>query len=221
MIPLRDENPTRSLSFMTVILILINSIIYIYELSLGNLLEIVTQQFAIIPYNFINYFDYSQFLTLFTAMFLHGDLLHLLGNMLYLWVFGNNVEDVLGHFKFLLFYLLCGIFSSIVHILINPQSTIPTLGASGAISGVLGAYFILFPHARIIALFPWFYYFRIVKVSAFYFLGFWIFIQILSGLFSLGIRYSLKGGIAWFAHIGGFFGGVLFLPLFIRFRKRY
>jgi len=219
MIPLRDENPTQTFSYMTVFLIVLNFLVFFYEVYLGGLLEVAIRPYTLIPYNFINYFGFDQLITLITCMFFHGSLFHLLGNMLYLWIFGNNVEDVLGHFRFLLYYLLCGIFASLVHIFTNPSSTIPTIGASGAISGVLGAYFVLFPQARIVTLVPIFYFIRIIRIPAFYFLGLWVFFQIISGLLSLGS--SFEEGIAWFAHVGGFFAGVLLLPIFCGFRRRY
>lgn len=214
MIPLRDENPTRSLSFITVALIGVNSAIFIYELSLGNALETTLRHLAVIPNDFIKYINPFQLFTLFSSMFFHGSLLHLAGNMLYLWIFGNNIEDILGHFRFLIYYLLCGITASLIHILIQPSSSLPTIGASGAISGILGAYLILFPKARIIALIPVFL-FRLIKIPAFIFIGLWIVIQILSGISDYSLKgASLEGGIAWFSHIGGFFAGIILLPLF-------
>ncbi|MCM8765997.1 MAG: rhomboid family intramembrane serine protease [Candidatus Omnitrophica bacterium] len=220
MIPLRDENPTQSFSFITFSLIVINSFIFFYGIFLAERLAITLLSFTLIPYNFVNYFDFSQFTTLFTSQFLHGNLLHLLGNMLYLWIFGNNIEDVLGHLRFLFFYLLCGVFSSLVHIFTHPQSTIPTLGASGAISGVLGAYFLLFPRAKILALLPFFPFFRMVKIPAFFFLGIWAFWQFLLAISSPGGETVLDEGVAWFAHLGGFLAGILLLPFFSRGRRR-
>ncbi|MCM8778810.1 MAG: rhomboid family intramembrane serine protease [Candidatus Omnitrophica bacterium] len=220
MIPLRDENPTQSFSFMTIALIILNASIFFYEISLGNLLEITLLRYTVVPYNFINYFDFSQLSTLITSQFLHGNLFHLLGNMLYLWIFGNNIEDLLGHLRFLLFYLLCGISASLAHIFTHSQSTIPTLGASGAISGILGAYFVLFPRAKILTLIPFFYFLRIVKVPAFFFLGLWAFWQFLSAVSTPGVEGGFTEGIAWFAHLGGFLAGILLLPFFLRRRRR-
>jgi len=221
MIPLRDENPTRTFSFVTVALIILNSIIFFYELSLGNLLETAIRRFTIIPHDFINYLNLSQFFSLISSMFLHGSFLHLAGNMFYLWIFGNNIEDALGHLKFLTYYLLCGISASLVHILTQPHSILPTIGASGAIAGILGAYFILFPRAKILTLLPFFYFFRIVRVPAFFFLGLWIVLQAFFGLTASAIGgVPGEGGIAWLAHIGGFLAGILFLPLFYRRNKR-
>jgi membrane associated rhomboid family serine protease len=221
MIPLRDENPTQTFSFITVALIILNSVIFIYELSLGSFLDTVIRRFTIIPYDFVNHLNFSQLFSLISSMFLHGGFLHLAGNMLYLWIFGNNIEDVLGHFKFLIYYLVCGILASLVHIFTNPQSTLPTIGASGAVSGMLGAYFILFPRAKVLTLMPLFYFYRIVRIPAFFFLGFWILFQFMFGMTvsSMG-EISKEGGVAWFAHIGGFFAGILFLPIFYRRRKR-
>ncbi len=220
MIPLRDENPTRSFSFITIFLIVLNSIFFLYELSLGSFLEYAIRRYAVIPYDFVNFLNLKQFFTLLSSMFLHGGLLHLGGNMLYLWIFGNNIEDVLGHYKFLIFYLLCGISASLVHIFTNPHSMLPTIGASGAVSGMLGAYFVLFPQAKVLTLLPVFYFVRIVKVPAFFFLGFWILFQFLSGIAAPGGEgVSGEGGVAWFAHIGGFLAGILLLPIFYRRKK--
>lgn len=220
MIPLKDENPTESFPFISIFLIILNSLVFLYEIYLGDLLELKIRHLTIIPQDFINNFGPVQLSTLITSLFLHGSIIHLIGNMLYLWIFGNNVEDYLGHFKFLVFYLFCGVFASLTHIFLNPHSNIPTLGASGAVSGILGAYFILFPQARIITLVPFFYFIRVVRIPAFFFIGFWIAFQFFSGVLSSGANSDI-GGIAWFAHIGGFFSGILLLPLFYRRRRRW
>ncbi len=152
-------------------------------------------------------------LTLFTCLFFHGSLWHLLGNMLFLWVFGNNIEDAAGHLKFLLFYLLCGAVSSLAHMAVNTSSLIPTVGASGAISGVMGAYMILFPLVRVVTIIPIFYFLWYpIELPAFLYLGYWLLLQILLGLPSLTM--SGLGGVAWFAHIGGFFAGAFLIALF-------
>ncbi len=222
MIPLRDENPTRNFPFITIFLIFINSFAFIYELFSRGVLEKIIRKFSVIPYDFINSFNLAQFISLFSSIFLHGDLLHLAGNMLYLWIFGNNIEDKLGHFKFLVFYLSCGVIASLTHILIQSRSAIPTIGASGAISGVLGAYLVFFPKAKILTLVPFFYFLRVIKVPAFFFLGLWIAFQLLSGIGGAIIRDTTVGrGTAWWGHIGGFFAGIILLPLFyLRTRTR-
>jgi membrane associated rhomboid family serine protease len=155
--------------------------------------------------------------TLLTSLFLHGGWLHVGGNMLYLWIFGDNVEDRLGRIRFLVFYLLCGVAASGVHILANPHSTVPTIGASGAIAGVLGAYLLLYPGARVLTLIPLGFYLQVVQLPAFFFLGFWFLIQFISGAASLAARGGGAGGIAWWAHIGGFAAGII---LQFVFRKR-
>lgn len=156
--------------------------------------------------------QFPVWLTMFTAMFLHGGWVHLLGNMLYLWIFGNNVEAAMGHIKFLLFYLASGVGAALLQLSVSARSTVPMIGASGAIAGVMGAYFILFPWARVLALVPFFFFFHFVEVPAFFFLGFWFIIQFFSGIVDL----ASLGGVAWFAHIGGFLTGALLVFLFKR-----
>jgi membrane associated rhomboid family serine protease len=146
-------------------------------------------------------------------MFLHGGLFHIAGNMLYLWIFGNNVEDTLGHFRFLGFYLLAGVGAAVAQVVMSPESRIPMVGASGAISGVLGAYLFLFPHATVLTLITFGFFIRFVHIPAVIVLGFWIVVQVLNGLISVG-RVSDEGGVAWFAHIGGFVAGIVLLFLF-------
>jgi membrane associated rhomboid family serine protease len=180
---------------------------------------------SVIPFRFLTVFgeEPSEFLTLFTAMFLHAGWLHVIGNLLYLYIFGDNVEDVLGHGRFLVFYLLCGLISFLVQILFHPQSMVPNIGASGAIAGVLGAYLILFPRARIITLLPLFVFFTVVEIPAYFFLGIWFLIQFLSGAAMIGRATATSGGVAWWAHIGGFVSGVLLLMVFAprgRLRRR-
>jgi len=153
-------------------------------------------------------------LTLLTCMFLHGSLWHVLANMLFLWVFGNNIEEAAGHTKFLLFYVLCGVCGSFAQLGVNRESLVPMIGASGAISGVMGAYMVLYPHARIVTIIPVFYYLWYpIEIPAFLYLGYWIIIQIL-----LGILVTGQAGVAWFAHVGGFFAGLVLIFLF---RKRH
>ncbi len=218
MFPLRDENPAETFPFMTVGLIIINIAVFIYQLSLGT--EYSLRQFiytySLIPYEIthgVSLFPGIQkipYLTILTSMFLHGGFIHIIGNMWYLWIFGNNVEDTLGHFKFTLFYLLCGLGGTFGHILSGPNSQIPSLGASGAIAGVLGAYLILFPTARILTLVPLFYFIQIVRLPALLLIGFWFILQLFSGVAAITSPQQ-GGGIAWFAHIGGFLTGFLLI----------
>ncbi len=158
--------------------------------------------------------DPGELLTPLTAMFLHGGWGHLLGNMLYLYIFGNNVEDMLGRGRYLLFYLMCGVLSFFVQVVFQSASMVPNVGASGAIAGVLGAYFLLFPRARVLTLVPLFFFFPVVEIPAFFFLGIWFLIQFLSGAATIGRTSALMGGVAWWAHIGGFLTGMLLLKLF-------
>lgn len=171
---------------------------------------------AVIPYRFLLLFphDVSEITTLITAMFIHGGWLHILGNMLYLYIFGDNVEDILGHGRYLAFYLLCGVISFVAQIVFNARSMVPNIGASGAIAGVLGAYFLLFPRARIVTLIPFLLFFT-VEIPAYVFLGLWFLLQFLSGAASLGRTSALSGGVAWWAHVGGFVAGMVLLSLFI------
>ena len=202
---------------MTIAIIIINTLVFIYELTQGQHLEDKIMQFAVIPYNLIHTHSPRVLLTLVTSLFFHAGLAHLFGNMLYLWVFGNNIEDRLGHLKFVFFYLLCGVVATFGHLLTNANSKIPVLGASGAISGVLGAYLILYPRAKVLVLIPLFYIWRIAKVQALWFLVFWIVLQFLYAGTTSALTIGEEGqGVAWFAHIAGFFSGILFLRLFLR-----
>ncbi len=218
MIPLYDELPTKRFPFMTVMLILINIFVFIHELFLGPELEGFVRQFGLIPYEITHFVDipppslHPIFLTIFTSMFLHGSLFHIFGNMLYFWIFGNNVEDVMGPFRFLVFYFLCGISAAFTQVIFSPNSVVPMIGASGAISGVLAAYFILFPYAKVYTLFWFFIFIRIIPIPAFFLLGFWFLVQLISGISALGAQSS--GGVAWFAHIGGFIAGLILVNIF-------
>lgn len=209
MIPIRDTIPSRRVPFVTHALIVANGIAFLYQLSLGEELFPFVEKHAVVPARFVGvaFLSARELLTPVTAMFLHGGWMHLLGNMLYLHIFGDNVEDTLGHGRYLLFYLACGAASFVVQILFRPSSPVPNLGASGAIAGVLGAYFLLFPRARVLTLLPLF---VIVEIPAVVFLGFWFLLQFLSGAATLG-RASMSGGVAWWAHVGGFVAGMVFL----------
>jgi membrane associated rhomboid family serine protease len=218
-IPLRDENPTTITPVVTVALIVLNCLVYLYQVSLGPAEARFIASFAAVPAEWfqpgtaVGDPGVPPSLTVLTAMFLHGSLMHLGGNMLYLWIFGNNIEDVMGHGRFILFYVLCGVAAMFGHAFTAPESTVPMIGASGAISGVLGAYLLLFPQVRVLVLIPLGFFTRMVHVPAVVVLGFWIVMQIINGAFSWG---GLGGGVAWFAHIGGFAAGFALIKVFQR-----
>ncbi len=219
MIPIRDTVPSRSAPLATIALIAVNLLVFLHESALGPHLQSFVFHYGMIPRRFVLWTEYgggpldaARFAPLFTSMFWHGGWLHLLGNMLYLWVFGDNVEDQLGHLRFLLFYLLCGLAAAAAQIAFSPYSTVPTVGASGAIAGVLGAYLISFPRSRVVTMLippiPWF-----VQIPAMFFLPFWFLTQLLSGMVSLGQRAETLGGVAWWAHVGGFLAGLALVKL--------
>ena len=217
MIPLRDHNPSGTFPGVTVALILANVLVFFYEASLGPALQSFVAHYALIPAEVTGGFLYgtatfaSTAMPLLTSMFLHGGWLHLIGNMWFLWIFGDNVEDTLGFWRYILFYVACGVGAGATHLLVEPASTAPTLGASGAIAGVLGAYAILFPRARIVTLIPVFFYIQLVELPALIVLGMWFVLQLFNG--SLALASSVGGGIAWGAHIGGFLVGALLILL--------
>ena len=211
MIPLRDVIPSRTVPYITITIIGLNALAWLFELSLTHeeLTEFLTQ-FGVVP----AYFSWP---TLITSMFLHGSWSHVIGNMWYLWIFGDNVEDRGGHGRFIVFYLLCGIAAAFGQILIDPASELPTIGASGAIAGVMGAYFVLYPHSRVLTLIPWIF-LQIVEVPAIVLLGFWFLMQLFSaGTLAVTASTHGSGGVAFAAHVAGFVAGVggIFL-----FRKR-
>ncbi len=194
--------------------------VFLYQFALGPYRNhLLVMKMGIIPYEFTHAVDIPPYTThplilnLITAMFMHGGILHLLGNMLYLWIFGNNVEDAMGHVRFILFYVLTGILASATHIILMPNATLPMVGASGAISGVLGAYFILYPRAQVHTLVFLFFFITVIQVPAMVILGFWFVFQLLS-VFS-------KSNVAWFAHIGGFLSGMFLVRFFLRKRFRF
>jgi membrane associated rhomboid family serine protease len=222
MIPLRDRNPSHRIPIVNITIIAVNIVVFLYELSLGPELEQFFDRFGVVPYSFITALNsvdlgVSTFLPLFSSMFLHGGWLHLGGNMLYLWVFGDNVEDKLGHGRYIIFYLLTGIAASVAHIVIDPTSHVPTVGASGAISGILGAYLLMFPGARVVTLIPVFVFLQVAELPALIVLGMWFLLQFFNGLVSLGYETAGMGGVAWWAHIGGFVAGLLLVKPFRKF----
>jgi membrane associated rhomboid family serine protease len=222
-IPIRDLNQTRRTPVVTWTLIAANVLIFVASLSLGNEgAETVVMRFGVIPDVLVNGNWTSpraaggalgSWVTPFTSMFLHGGLLHLGSNMLFLHVFGDNVEDVLGRGRFLLFYLLCGLGAVAGQILVDPTSMVPMIGASGAISGILAGYVTLFPHARVVTLIPIFIFIHFMEVPAGIFIVLWFVLQLVQGYLSLGMIADGAGGVAWFAHIGGFLAGLVCIRL--------
>ena len=209
-LPLHDENPTRRFPAVTILLIALNAGVFLWTALAPQGLDVFVLRFGAIPYTLthgpIPGFPVERIPPLaavFASMFLHGGLLHLLGNMLYLWIFGNNVEDVLGPARFLVFYILGGAAAAATHIALHPSSTAPMIGASGAVAAVLGAYFLLFPRARVRTLLFLFVFVQVVYLPAAVLLGFWFLLQLVSA--------GLGGGVAWFAHIGGFIAGMLMI----------
>ena len=211
--PYKDDNPRILVPYVTYCIIGINVLVFLMQLNLG-LNDPLAEKAFIYNFGFIPA-DFS-LITIFTSMFLHGGLSHIMGNMWFLWVFGDNVEGVLGHVKYAVFYILCGLAATISQLLINPNSTIPMVGASGAIAGVLGMYMIRFPHARVHVFAFIIIFFTTFRVPAMFVLGFWFFNQLTNGLGSLG--FDTTGGVAWFAHIGGFITGIMLNQAFKHIR---
>ncbi len=209
MIPLSDENPTRNFPLMTLLAIGLNIWAYFTTFFDSTIPpEMVLNQYGLVPYNLVHS-PVTEYPLIYSSMFLHAGFWHLAGNMLYLWIFGNNIEDVLGKFRFILFYLVCGTIAALGHIATNTDSVIPMVGASGAVSGVLGAYLVLFPFARVKTLIFIVVFVTVIRIPALVLLGLWIGLQVMNGM-------AVSGGapgVAWFAHIGGFLAGmILILP---------
>ncbi|OQX87616.1 MAG: rhomboid family intramembrane serine protease [Candidatus Omnitrophica bacterium 4484_70.2] len=220
MIPLRDNIPHRRTPIVTFIILLANILVFFYEISLGRDLKFFIYNYGFVPSRvFFSVGVENKIFPLFTSIFLHAGFWHLAGNCLYLWIFADNVEDRLGHFNFLVFYIMCGVLANLTHLFFNWGSEVPAVGASGAIAGVLGAYFLMFPRARVLTLIPFFFFWQMVEIPAFFFLGFWFLYQFLLGIGSLG--FSSATGIAFWAHIGGFIAGIFLLSLFIKRRGYY
>jgi Uncharacterized membrane protein (homolog of Drosophila rhomboid) len=207
MIPLRDTIPSRTTPIVTILIIVTNVMVFLYMLSLDpySQNEFVAQ-YAVIP-------AHLHLSALITMMFLHGGWMHIIGNMWFLWVYGDNVEDVLGHGRYLVFYLLCGIFAACTQYAISPDSRVPTLGASGAIAGVMGAYLIKFPHSRILTLIPIIVFWTTIEIPAVIILVYWFILQFFMGVGSIGYSQAGQGGVAFFAHIGGFVAGMILVSI--------
>jgi membrane associated rhomboid family serine protease len=210
MIPLRDVIPSRTTPFVTVTIIVLNAVAFCFELLLGPAADNLLFAYGLVPARF-------SFVALLTSMFLHGGFLHFGGNMLYLWIFGDNVEDRMGHGRFLAFYLLCGSAAAIAQTIMQPDSLVPMVGASGAIAGVMGAYFVLYPRSKIVTLLPIFFFIQLVELPAIFFLGVWFLMQFVSGLGSVvASAANPGGGVAFWAHVAGFATGVVGVLLFKR-----
>jgi len=227
MIPLRDTIPSRREPLATILLIIVNVMVFIGQSLMSDVkfAEFI-YEFGFIPEEFLKslarfgFFQASTYVPLFSSMFLHGNWAHLISNMWVLWLFGDNVEDAMGSIRFLIFYILCGLVAGFTHFLFNPTSNVPTVGASGAIAGVMGAYFILFPHARIVTLIPTFFFLPMfIHVPAFIYLILWFISQLYSGVVQW-VGGASVGGIAWWAHISGFLAGVFIHKAFLA-RRRY
>ena len=209
MIPLRDVIPSRTTPYVTIAIIAVNALAFMLELSAPDIQDFVFA-YGLIPAEF-------SWVTLFTSMFLHGGWLHIIGNMWFLWIFGDNVEDRMGHGRFVVFYLLCGIAAALAQTMMAPGSEIPMVGASGAIAGVMGAYFVLYPRSRIVTLVPLFVFMQIMEVPAILFLGIWFLMQFISGVGTVTTLAAREaGGVAFWAHVAGFVTGVAAVLVFRR-----
>jgi membrane associated rhomboid family serine protease len=214
MIPLRDSQRSNSTPVITIGLIVVNVLAFLYQTSLDRFsLNHVIMEYGVVP-------SRLQLTSLATSMFLHGGWMHLIGNMWFLWIYGDNVEDILGHAKYLIFYLACGVTAALAHVALNGDSRVPTIGASGAIAGVMGAYMVKFPRARIITLIFLFVFVTTIEIPAYVILLYWFVIQIFSGVGSIGYSQISQGGVAWFAHVGGFVTGIV-LVMLMRTREPY
>ena len=216
MFPLKDNIPSSRPPYANYLIIALCVLVFLWELSLGPNLQRLAEVMGFVPARFLSLLAQgaapwpAAVIPLFSSLFLHGGWLHLIGNLWFLYVFGDNVEDILGHGRYLLFYLACGVGANLIFLLFAPFSTVPLIGASGAIAGVMGAYFYLFPGARVLTLFIIVFIPIFLELPAYFFLGVWFLLQFLYGTFSLGAG---AGGVAWWAHVGGFLVGILFLHL--------
>jgi len=233
MIPLRDDQPRFSQPYVTYFLVGLNTLVFLFEWWLGlnsqRELAAFVYEFGVVPKYFTGALTGSThfslagaFLPVLTSMFLHGSWLHIIGNMWVLWIFGDNIEDYLGHFRYLVFYLVSGVAASLTHILLNLGSNVPSVGASGAIAGVMGAYFVLYPKARVLTIVPLVVFFTFWWLPACIVLGYWFLVQFLSGT-ATSIAYTSQsgGGIAFWAHVGGFVAGIVLIKVFSERPRRY
>ena len=213
MLPLRDDIPSETSPIVNYVLIGVNVVMFVYELMLGEGLDRFLMQAAFVPSQLGAAGHGFEIHNALLSMFLHGGWAHIGGNMLFLWIFGDNVEDRLGHVRYVVFYLLCGAFAALAQTYINAESMVPMIGASGAISGVLGAYIVLFPHSRVLTIVPIVFFIQLLEVPAIVLLGLWFLMQLLSGVGSLGDRADV-GGIAFWAHVAGFAAGLALVYVF-------
>jgi membrane associated rhomboid family serine protease len=215
LIPLNDENPTELTPWMTMVLITVNAIMWIVVQGAGEMqaLEASVVVFGAQPCEITGACQTTGLgaSALVTSMFMHGGWGHILGNMLFLWVFGNNIEDSMGHLRFVAFYLVCGVAAALAHVFVGPGSRVPAVGASGAISGIMGAYIVLYPRVRVRTWVPPFF---LLNLNAFFLLGYWFFIQLATGVFTFGPESGERGGVAVWAHVGGFVAGLVLIRLF-------
>jgi membrane associated rhomboid family serine protease len=232
MIPIRDDQPRFSTPYVNYFIVALNTLAFLYELSIQmqgrRALDRFVYQFGAVPEHFIGaltgtpHFSLAgAFLPILTSMFLHASWLHIIGNMWVLWIFGDNIEDHLGHFPYLLFYLISGYAAAFTHILLNLGSNVPSVGASGAIAGVMGAYFVLFPRARVLTLVPLIVFFTFWWLPAWIVLGYWFIVQFFSGTTSIAYSSQTSGGVAFWAHVGGFVAGIVLIKLFPQRPNRY
>lgn len=213
MFPIRDENPTRSVPWVTNLLLAINLVVFGYELALPpEQLELLFRTWGFVPAEVGRVPGLHDLIRGLTSMFLHGGVFHIAGNMLFLWVFGDNVEDELGHLPFLCFYVVTGLVAVAAQYAVAPGATVPMVGASGAISGIMGAYMLLYPSTPVLTVVIIIFFVRLIYLPAWLFLGYWFLIQFLSGTMSMGT--STMGGVAWFAHLGGFLGGLVWIIIY-------
>ena len=221
MIPYKDDNPTKTTPFVTLIIIALNISVFVLQLLSTRGSQQIAYDYGAIPQYILHFHSDQPIpapLTIFTSMFMHGGLMHIGGNMLYFWIFGNNIEDRLGHLRFVFFYLFCGVVAAFAHALSSPGSAIPMIGASGAIAGVLGAYLLLFPSARVHTIVFFGFFVQVIRIPALIVIGFWAMIQFVSGLIGQGMLH--QGGTAWFAHVGGFIAGLMTIKLWLP-RRNY
>lgn len=220
MIPLRDTIPSRSAPLVNYLLIFVNVLVFFLMILYGQRADSLVEHLGVIPAQLLDHAFSAAWLTLLSSQFLHGGWFHLVSNMWALFIFGDNVEDRLGSLRYLVFYLLGGVAGGLAHILSDPRSQIPAIGASGAISTVMAAYLVSFPRARIITLVPVFFSPWILGIPAIIFIGLWFASQLLNGLFAIAVGAQALGGVAYWAHIGGFVFGLVFLPIFLIGRRR-
>jgi membrane associated rhomboid family serine protease len=218
MIPIRDQIPTRNVPVINYLLIAANIVVFLFQWLAGPYEEALVYEFALIPYSLVSSLTIGDITDIFTSMFMHAGLAHIGGNMLYLWIFGDNVEDSMGSGRYVIFYLVGGVVASITHIITNPLSQIPTVGASGAIAAVLGAYLVLYPQSKVLTIIPLGFFIRMTMLPASIVLGLWFVLQFFSGVLSLG--GPDVGGVAFWAHIGGFVSGIVMAKLLSKRRRK-